>query len=270
VQRREGRQRLLPGNPSVHGGALVRLAAYNVENLFDRAKAMSLQTWAEGRWILERFARLSELLGEPGYAAVAKAEMVRLMIELGLETSDTGPYVILRRNRGGLLRRPRAGGIEVIADGRADWVGSLELRDAPIDERAMRNTARVLIAGQRNDREVPCVQLVGRLRDSPVGQLLRRFGLPGGLQDRSRFHVPAQAFLRVEDVDRRTVGARLVRAVLEAQAERVFTGAGLPARLGAGVGVDAEVPVQAVHAGPGPGLAHHLNPGRNHQEAGAR
>jgi endonuclease/exonuclease/phosphatase family metal-dependent hydrolase len=89
--------------------------------------------------------RACELLGEISYPAAAKAEIVRLMTELGLETSDTGPYVILRRNRGGLLRRPRAGGIEVIADGRADWVGSLELRDAPIDERAMRNTARVLI-----------------------------------------------------------------------------------------------------------------------------
>jgi hypothetical protein len=40
------------------------MAAYNVENLFDRAKAMSLQTWEEGRPILERFARLSELLGD--------------------------------------------------------------------------------------------------------------------------------------------------------------------------------------------------------------
>ena len=123
----------------------MRLAVYNVENLFDRAKAMNLDSWAEGKPILEKFARLNALLGEITYGAAAKAEMRRLMIELGLEKSDTGPFVLLRRNRGGLLRRPQGGGIEIVADGRADWVGSFELRDEPVDEHAMRNTARVIV-----------------------------------------------------------------------------------------------------------------------------
>jgi endonuclease/exonuclease/phosphatase family metal-dependent hydrolase len=124
---------------------MMRLAAFNVENLFDRAKAMNLDSWEEGRPVLERFDELSRLLGEIEYPAAAKVRMVELMIELGLGRSDTGPFVILRRNRGGLLRRPRGGGLEVVADGRVDWVGSLELRDEPINEHAMRNTARVLV-----------------------------------------------------------------------------------------------------------------------------
>lgn len=132
----------------------MRLATYNVENLFDRAKAMSLPSWDEGRPILERFARLNQLFGELDYSPAAKTEMVRLMMELGLGASDTAPFVILRRNRGDLLRRPREGAIEVIASGRADWVGSLELRDAPIDERAIRNTARVLIDVQADVQAV--------------------------------------------------------------------------------------------------------------------
>jgi endonuclease/exonuclease/phosphatase family metal-dependent hydrolase len=123
----------------------VRLAAYNVENLFDRAKALNLGTWEEGRPVLEAFAELNALLGEIDYTETRKRRIVELMVELGLERSDTGPFVILRRNRGGLLRRPRAGGIEITAAGRADWVGSLELRDEPVDEHAMRNTARVMI-----------------------------------------------------------------------------------------------------------------------------
>ena len=41
----------------------MRLAAYNVENLFDRAKAMNLATWSQGRPVLEAFARLNALLG---------------------------------------------------------------------------------------------------------------------------------------------------------------------------------------------------------------
>jgi endonuclease/exonuclease/phosphatase family metal-dependent hydrolase len=122
----------------------MRLASYNVENLFDRAKAMNLGSWAEGRPVLEAFAELNGLLGEIDYTPAAKARMSELLITLGLEKSDTGPFVILRRNRGGLVRRPRAGGIEIVAAGRADWVGSLELRDEPVNENAMRNTARVM------------------------------------------------------------------------------------------------------------------------------
>lgn len=120
----------------------MRLAVYNVENLFDRPRTMSHDTWAEGEPVLNDFAELSRLLGQPAYTD--KPRMVALMQALGLTRSDTGPFAILRRNRGGLVRRPRAGGLEITADGRADWVGSLELRRAPINEHAMRNTARVI------------------------------------------------------------------------------------------------------------------------------
>ena len=123
----------------------MRLATFNVENLFDRAKAMKQESWAEGRETLEQFAALNALLGQIAYTPADRRKMADLMISLGLEKYDRGPFVILRRNRGGLVRRPREGGIEVIAEGRADWVGSLELLDAPVNEHAMRNTARVMI-----------------------------------------------------------------------------------------------------------------------------
>jgi endonuclease/exonuclease/phosphatase family metal-dependent hydrolase len=128
----------------------MRLASYNVENLFDRARAMNHETWAEGRPVLDAFASLNALLGEIRYTEARKRRMVALFKQLGLEKADTGPFVILRRNRGSLLRRPRGGGLEIIAEGRADWVGTLELRDEPVTERAMQNTARV-IAGLQPD-----------------------------------------------------------------------------------------------------------------------
>jgi len=84
------------------------------------------------------------LLGEPQYTPAGKERMASLMESLGLGQGDTGPFVILRRNRGQLLRRPKAGGIEIVAAGRADWIGSLELIPAPIREEAMRMTARVM------------------------------------------------------------------------------------------------------------------------------
>lgn len=122
----------------------MRLAVYNVENLFDRAKAMNLSSWDDGKIILERFAALNQLLHKPTYAAADKAEMVVLMKALDLEESDRGQFVLLRRNRGALLRRPRNGGIEIVANGRADWVGSLELLEEPINAGAIRHTARVI------------------------------------------------------------------------------------------------------------------------------
>jgi len=105
---------------------------------------MNLKSMAEGKPILERFAELNALLAQPSYSAADKKRMAKLIIELDLEKADIGDFVILRRNRGGLLKRPKSGGVAVIANGRADWVGSLELRDEPIDEQAMRNTARVM------------------------------------------------------------------------------------------------------------------------------
>jgi endonuclease/exonuclease/phosphatase family metal-dependent hydrolase len=122
----------------------MRIATYNVENLFDRAKVMNQQTWEQGRKVLTDFAALNRLLGKLTYTAADKARMVALLERLGLEKSDQSKFVILRRNRGKLLKRPQAGGIEIVAGGRADWAGSLELLEEPVDEEAMRNTARVI------------------------------------------------------------------------------------------------------------------------------
>ena len=82
----------------------MKLAVYNVENLFDRAKAMNLDTWEQGRPVLEKFAQLNELLGQIDYSAADKPRMAELMAALGLEKSDTGPFVLLRRNRNELAR----------------------------------------------------------------------------------------------------------------------------------------------------------------------
>lgn len=122
----------------------MRIASYNVENLFERAKVMNLENWAEGKPVLNDYAALNALLGEQTYTDAAKEKMVALMQSLGLEASDTGPFVLLRRNRGALLKRPKTGGIEITANGRNDWVGSLELLRGPINHVAIQNTARVI------------------------------------------------------------------------------------------------------------------------------
>ncbi|KPF69795.1 endonuclease/exonuclease/phosphatase [alpha proteobacterium AAP81b] len=121
----------------------MRLASYNVENLFDRAKAMNLADPADGDATLADFAALSVLINQVVYSDADKTEMVRLLTTLGLAKSDTGPFALLRRNRGQLVKRGAAG-LTITANGRSDWVGGLELRRTPIPAEAMRNTARAI------------------------------------------------------------------------------------------------------------------------------
>lgn len=123
----------------------MRIASFNVENLFERAKALKGASWAVGRPALEAHARLSALLEKPTYTDADKAKIVEGLGALGLERSDDGgEYVRLRQNRGELVRRPRNRPVEVVADGRGDWIGWLELKAEPVDEIATRNTARVI------------------------------------------------------------------------------------------------------------------------------
>jgi endonuclease/exonuclease/phosphatase family metal-dependent hydrolase len=122
----------------------MRIASYNVENLFQRAKALNLDTWFEGKPVLEAQAELNALFNQESYTQERKQRMVELLQILGLTRADDARYARLRKLRGRLLRRPRAGGVEVVADGRADWIGWVELKTEPVDDLAMQHTAMVI------------------------------------------------------------------------------------------------------------------------------
>lgn len=122
----------------------VRIAGFNVENLFNRARALDQKTWSAGRPVLEAYQRASALLEEPVYTTELKAEILRELGKLGLRHGDTAKFARLRQNRGRLLRRSRDGRVEVVAGGRSDWIGWVELTTDRVDELALLNTARVL------------------------------------------------------------------------------------------------------------------------------
>jgi endonuclease/exonuclease/phosphatase family metal-dependent hydrolase len=122
----------------------MRIAAFNVENLFNRARALDQRTWAVGRPVLEAFQRVATLLEEPAYTPEIKADILRTLGRLGLRGGDTARFARLRQNRGRLLKRSRDGRVEVVAGGRADWIGWVELTTGRVDELALVNTARVL------------------------------------------------------------------------------------------------------------------------------
>ncbi len=122
----------------------MKLASYNVENLFQRAKAMNLPTWQAGADVLKLHAELNGILGKPVYTAADKKKIIALMKKLGIDKQDAGPFVILRQNRGHLVKRPKSGPIQIVADGRGDWIGWLDLVLEEVNEVAIQNTARVI------------------------------------------------------------------------------------------------------------------------------
>ena len=125
------------------GRPIMRIASFNVENLFDRAKALNRERSAAGRQVLAAQAELTSLLEEAAYAAPVKARILELLRILGLERSDDSEFVRLRKIRGKLLRRPMPAA-QAVANGRADWIGWIELKTEPVDEWAMQHTAMVM------------------------------------------------------------------------------------------------------------------------------
>lgn len=122
----------------------MKIASYNVENLFDRAKAFNDES-PTARAVPEQEAELNTLFQKKNYSSEDKARMLVLMKELGILKTDEGPYVLLRKIRGQLIKRPRTGtGYEIVADGVNDWVGWAELKTSHVNAVAVMNTGRVL------------------------------------------------------------------------------------------------------------------------------
>lgn len=101
----------------------MRVASFNVENLFERASALVPSDWSKGRPALEAYSRLNRLLNKLKYSDADKAEIVELLKKLGLnKRDDGGKYAQLRQNRGRLLVRRKVGNstrIEIVAEGAA-------------------------------------------------------------------------------------------------------------------------------------------------------
>jgi len=123
----------------------MRLASFNLENLFDRARALNQDTWEDGRKVLDAYARLNRVFNKPTYTAADKQAILDGLKTLGLlKADDGGKFALLRQNRGRLLKRPNTGPVQVVAAGRGDWVGWLELKREAVNEVATRTTGQVV------------------------------------------------------------------------------------------------------------------------------
>lgn len=120
----------------------MRLAAFNLENLFERPLIMNLPSTEEGREVLKDYYQLSDLIQKEEYSKNDKRSIFDIMKRHnGLVKKRQSKYIILNEIRGHLLNKDKT---SVEANGRKDWIGWFDLKRAAIEEIAIENTARVI------------------------------------------------------------------------------------------------------------------------------
>jgi endonuclease/exonuclease/phosphatase family metal-dependent hydrolase len=127
----------------------MRVATFNVENLFRRASALNQDTWKSSEPILNDWQRFNELIAEYTYTVNIKKELAQLLVKYDLYQRKTGlaKFFLLQEVRGKLFKVPRGSKEpQIVADGRVSWDGWLELKRDDINSKAIENTARVIKA----------------------------------------------------------------------------------------------------------------------------
>jgi endonuclease/exonuclease/phosphatase family metal-dependent hydrolase len=127
---------------------MIRVATFNMENLFTRPVAMNQDNEIEARQAIDDYATANNAVAKDVYDAGDKATLLQLTDTYKWHYLEPpkNALVQLQKIRGQLFRDPQNGPVEVVAGGRKDWVGWFELRREDIYWKATSNTARVIDA----------------------------------------------------------------------------------------------------------------------------
>jgi endonuclease/exonuclease/phosphatase family metal-dependent hydrolase len=140
----------------------MRLASFNLENMFERASIMNLSTWDEGGQVLQDFAGLSDLIQKQQYSQSDKDKMLEIMKRhKGLLTTGESRHIRLNEIRGRLLKKRKNAPVEIGVNGRDEWIGWFELKRETVKEAAIENTARVI--GEVNSDVFCMVEVESRI-----------------------------------------------------------------------------------------------------------
>jgi endonuclease/exonuclease/phosphatase family metal-dependent hydrolase len=124
----------------------LRIATFNVENLFTRPRAMKDGMGQAGQDAIDHDAELNRIVGKPVYVAADKARLLELdqIYDFSALSPPSNALVELNKIRGQLYSRSQAGVVTVVANGRGDWTGWFFLRPDDVTWEATFNTGRVM------------------------------------------------------------------------------------------------------------------------------
>ena len=127
----------------------LRIATFNVENLFTRPTAMAEGSGATGQSAIDDHATLNAIVQQDVYTEKDISLLLKLdkVYKFSSLSAPQNALVKLVKVRGRLFSRStKTGEVRVVAKGNKDWTGWFDLLRADVTWDATYNTARVIAA----------------------------------------------------------------------------------------------------------------------------
>ncbi len=124
----------------------IRIASFNVENLFARPKVFNFRDKLVGSALLKRIGAFDNRLKKRRYTDEDKTTLVA-EFNRGDPQADKQPlknFITIREDRGKLWKKRGRGVVGVQAEGRGDWDGAVEFRKASFSTIGRENTGKVI------------------------------------------------------------------------------------------------------------------------------
>ena len=125
----------------------LKIASFNLENLFTRPSAM-IDGGTDGQRAINDHALANAICAHDSYDESAKQQLLELdsRYHFSALNAPANALVKLKQVRGRLFHRSQDGTVTVAANGRSEWTGWFDLRSEDVSWEAVMNTGRVIAA----------------------------------------------------------------------------------------------------------------------------